>query len=44
MEWSEEDLAAEGASSGSWGADTDAQRVGVAHVVHAHSQVVVLVV
>lgn len=43
--WSgEKGLAAEGASSGSWGADADAQRVGVAHVVHAHCEMVVLMV
>lgn len=44
VEWSGEGLAAEGASSGSRGADTNAQRVGVAHVVHAHCEMVVLVI
>jgi len=34
-------LAAERGSSGSW---VDAERVRVAHVVHAHGEVVVLVV
>lgn len=34
-------LAAERASSGSWG---DAEGVGVAHVVHTHGEVVMLVV
>lgn len=37
-------LAAERASSGSRGADADAERVRVTHVVHSHGHVVVLVV
>ena len=37
-------LASKRASSGSWSADADTERVGVAHVVHAHGEVVVLVV